>query len=101
VEAYSQQDYQCTLAILLEDFGGESIKHWIRQRPEAFRPMPLSPFLPFAIDMGNILGKIHATNIIHKDVNPGNIGKWRSCLLTVLGRNGQLIIEQTHSLSLK
>ncbi|MBV9386505.1 MAG: PAS domain S-box protein [Chroococcidiopsidaceae cyanobacterium CP_BM_ER_R8_30] len=73
VKAYSQQDYQRTLAILLEDFGGESIEKWMRQRPEAFCPMPLSNFFRFAIDLTAILGNIHAANIIHKDINPGNI----------------------------
>jgi len=73
VKAYSQQDYQRTLIILLEDFGGESLEYWMRNRPESFRPMPLAPFLQLAINLTNILGKIHAARIIHKDINPGNI----------------------------
>ncbi|MBD2463559.1 AAA family ATPase [Oscillatoria sp. FACHB-1407] len=73
IRAYSQQDYQRTLAILLEDFGGESLEYWIRQRPEAFCPMPVSNFLPLAINLSSILGKIHAAGVIHKDINPGNI----------------------------
>jgi PAS domain S-box-containing protein len=71
--AYSQQDYQRTLVMLLEDFGGESLEYWIQQRPETFCPMPVSTFLPLAINLSNILGRIHAANIIHKDINPGNI----------------------------
>ena len=50
VKAYSQQDYQRTLVILLEDFGGESLEQWIQTRPEAFSPMPLVTFLPLAND---------------------------------------------------
>jgi predicted ATPase/tRNA A-37 threonylcarbamoyl transferase component Bud32 len=73
VEVYSQQNYQRTLVILLEDFGGESLEHWMRNRPETFRPMQLAPFLQLAIDLTDILGKIHAANIIHKNINPGNI----------------------------
>ncbi|MBW4693832.1 MAG: PAS domain S-box protein [Lyngbya sp. HA4199-MV5] len=72
VKAYSQQDYQRTLVILLEDFGGESLEYWIRQQPD-FCPMPLSVFLDIAIAITDTLGKIHATNVIHKDINPGNI----------------------------
>jgi PAS domain S-box-containing protein len=72
VKAYSQQNYQRTLVILLEDFGGESLEQWMRQRSD-FYPMPLAAFLRLAIDLTNILGKIHAANIIHKDINPGNI----------------------------
>jgi PAS domain S-box-containing protein len=72
IKVYSQQDYQRTLIILLEDFGGESLEHWMRQRAN-FCPMPIAAFLRLAIDLTDILGKIHAANIIHKDLNPGNI----------------------------
>ncbi|WP_341530501.1 serine/threonine-protein kinase PknK [Nostoc sp. UHCC 0302] len=73
VKAYSQQDYQRTLAILLEDFGGESLEQWMHKRPDIFCPMPLSAFLGLAIASCDILGRIHAANVIHKDINPGNI----------------------------
>jgi PAS domain S-box-containing protein len=72
IKAHAQQEYQRTLAILLEDFGGESLEHWIRNRP-GFCPMSLSIFLQLAIDLTDTLGKIHAAGIIHKDINPGNI----------------------------
>ncbi|MBC7881980.1 MAG: AAA family ATPase [Anaerolineae bacterium] len=72
VKAYSQKDYQRTLVILLEDFGGESLEHWIRQHPD-FCPMPLSVFLKLAINLTDILGRIHASSVIHRDINPGNI----------------------------
>ncbi|MES1026256.1 PAS domain S-box protein [Gloeocapsa sp. BRSZ] len=72
VKAYSQQDYQRTLVILLEDFGGESLEYWMRQQSD-FCPMPLSVFLNIAIALTDTLGKIHAANVIHKDINPSNI----------------------------
>jgi serine/threonine protein kinase len=72
VKAYSQQDYQRTLVILLEDFGGESLEKWMRQHPD-FSLMPLSAFLQLAINLTDILGRIHAAEVIHKDINPGNI----------------------------
>jgi PAS domain S-box-containing protein len=73
VKAYSQQDYQRTLAILLEDFGGESIERWMQQRPKAFCPMLLPTFFRLAINITDTLGRVHNANIIHKDINPGNI----------------------------
>ncbi|MBD2728914.1 AAA family ATPase [Nostoc sp. FACHB-892] len=73
IKAYSQQDYQRTLVIILEDFGGESLEQWMHKRPDIFCPMPLSTFLGLAIAICDILGRIHAANIIHKDINPGNI----------------------------
>ncbi|HIK19163.1 MAG TPA: protein kinase, partial [Leptolyngbyaceae cyanobacterium M33_DOE_097] len=72
VKAYSQRDYQRTLVILLEDFGGESLECWMRQQLD-FSPMPLSVFLNMAIAITDTLGKIHAAHVIHKDINPGNI----------------------------
>lgn len=73
IKAYSQEDYQRTLVILLEDFGAESLDYWMRQHPEIVCPMPVSTFLPLAVKLTQILGEIHAANIIHKDINPGNI----------------------------
>jgi len=73
IKAYSQQDYQRTLVIILEDFGGESLEQWMHKRPDIFCPMPLATFLGLAIALSDILGRIHAANIIHKDINPGNI----------------------------
>ncbi|MBD2532534.1 AAA family ATPase [Nostoc flagelliforme FACHB-838] len=72
IKAYSQQEYQRTLIILLEDFGGESLERWIQQRPDLY-PMPLSTFLSLAIKITGILGRIHAAGVIHKDINPSNI----------------------------
>ncbi len=72
VKAYSQQDYQRTLVILLEDFGGESLECWMRQQLD-FCPVPLSVFLNMAIAITDTLAKIHGVHVIHKDINPGNI----------------------------
>ncbi|MBW4565369.1 MAG: AAA family ATPase [Mojavia pulchra JT2-VF2] len=72
VKAYSQQEYQRTLVMLLEDFGGESLEQWMYKRSN-FSPIPLSTFLPLAINITEILSNIHTANVIHKDINPGNI----------------------------
>ncbi|WP_036479422.1 AAA family ATPase [Myxosarcina sp. GI1] len=72
IEAYNQQDYQRTLVIILEDFGGESL-YKLREFKEISCPMPLAEFLRLAIAITEILGKIHAANVIHKDINPSNI----------------------------
>ncbi|HEY9607580.1 MAG TPA: AAA family ATPase [Allocoleopsis sp.] len=73
VKAYSLQDYQRSLVMLLEDFGGESLAKWMQISPQAYCPVPLAGFLRLAIEITEILGRIHAANVIHKDINPGNI----------------------------
>ncbi len=68
IKAYCIEKYQNTLVIILEDFGGESLKQFI-----ANRPLTLKKFLPIAIQIADSLGNIHAAGIIHKDINPSNI----------------------------
>jgi histidine kinase len=56
------------LALVLEDFGAESLsRHWNA------RPMELSRFLPLALRLSTILGHVHQRQVIHKDINPSNI----------------------------
>ncbi len=68
IKAYDLQKYQNTLVMILEDFGGISLK--------TIFPPPnnkLEEFLRIAIKICEGLGYIHAANIIHKDINPSNI----------------------------
>ncbi len=73
VKVYSQQDYQRTLVMMLEDFGGESLEKWMQDSPQMYCPIPLPVFLCFAVKIAEILGRIHFANVIHKDINPSNI----------------------------
>ena len=68
IQAYDLQQYQNTLAMILEDFGGKSLNLIINERK-----ITLSEFLELAIKVTNILAEIHAANLIHKDINPSNI----------------------------
>jgi predicted ATPase/GAF domain-containing protein/tRNA A-37 threonylcarbamoyl transferase component Bud32 len=68
IRAYDLQKYQNTLAIVLEDFGGESLDIITKHRK-----LSLPEFLEVAIKITKIIGEIHAANVIHKDINPANI----------------------------
>ena len=54
--------------MLLEDFGGESLERLLKKRQ-----FTLLEFLQIAIQIAETLGRIHQSNVIHKDINPSNI----------------------------
>lgn len=68
VKTYGLETYQNTLVMFLEDFGGESLRHWLLKQP-----LTLETVLTLAIRITAILGQIHQQHIIHKDINPSNI----------------------------
>ncbi len=68
IQVYSLENWQDHLILVLEDFGGESLNHWLKQRA-----MTVTDWLPLAIQMADRLGHIHAAQVIHKDVNPNNL----------------------------
>ncbi|MBP0001666.1 MAG: AAA family ATPase [Cyanobacteria bacterium SID2] len=69
VRAYALERYQNTVAIVLEDFGGRSLKDYL----EEIGKFPLPEFLSIVVQIAEILDRIHAANIVHKDINPANI----------------------------
>ncbi len=68
IKAYDLQRYDNSLVMLLEDFGGHSLKILISQGQ-----LSLEEFLTIAIKITESLAAIHKANIIHKDINPSNI----------------------------
>jgi predicted ATPase/signal transduction histidine kinase/tRNA A-37 threonylcarbamoyl transferase component Bud32 len=68
IQVHGLEPYQRTLAIILEDFGGQSLKDWCQGHP-----VPLEKFLDLAVQIVKVLGQIHARNVIHKDINLSNI----------------------------
>ena len=73
VKAYGLKPYQRTLAIILEDFGASSLKQLMNHSVGVKAFVPLPEFLSIAIKTAEILGQIHSSNVIHKDINPANI----------------------------
>jgi predicted ATPase/signal transduction histidine kinase/tRNA A-37 threonylcarbamoyl transferase component Bud32 len=73
VKAYGMEPCQRSLAIILEDFGASSLKQLMNDSFGAKAFVPLPQFLPIAIKTAEILGHIHSSNVIHKDINPANI----------------------------
>ncbi len=68
VKALGLKKYNNGLALILEDFGGESLKNFL-----SYQTLDLITFLRIAIDLTKALAEIHHHKIIHKDINPSNI----------------------------
>ncbi|MBV9792215.1 MAG: serine/threonine-protein kinase PknK, partial [Chloroflexi bacterium] len=68
VQVYALEHCNNTLALIMEDFGGSSLKH----TPGA-NSFDITTFLNIAIQLADILGAIHQKGIIHKDIKPQNI----------------------------
>ncbi|MEH1898631.1 MAG: AAA family ATPase [Nostoc sp.] len=85
VRIYSLESYQNRPALILEDFGGISLKEYSASWRQGFRnvgsqknlshPCPhfLSEFLEIAIALADILADLYHHEIIHKDIKPANI----------------------------
>ncbi|HEY9600216.1 MAG TPA: AAA family ATPase [Allocoleopsis sp.] len=68
VNAYSLESYQNFWVMILEDFGGESLKQLMQKKY-----LPLGDFLSLSIQVSDILAQVHQRHVIHKDINPSNI----------------------------
>lgn len=68
IKAYSLENFNKSWAIIMEDFGAESIKKILEKKR-----LNVYEFLKIAIYLSEILGQLHQINIIHKNINSTNI----------------------------
>jgi predicted ATPase/signal transduction histidine kinase/tRNA A-37 threonylcarbamoyl transferase component Bud32 len=76
VRPYSLERYRNSYALVMEDFGGISLQEWLSATSETpFRPRqcPIPTFLNIAIQLAEILDKLHRDRVIHKDIKPANV----------------------------
>ena len=69
IQTYSLEPYQNGYALVMEDFGGISLKEW--GTGSSLRN--LTEFLQIAIALCNTLDILYHQRIIHKDIKPANI----------------------------
>ncbi|MEG4519083.1 MULTISPECIES: AAA family ATPase [unclassified Microcoleus] len=70
IQTYSLEPYRNGYALIVEDFGGISLKEWTGKG----KTVPsLVDFFQIAIDLSNTLDILYRHRIIHKDIKPANI----------------------------
>ncbi|MBE9206650.1 AAA family ATPase [Nostoc sp. LEGE 06077] len=74
VQPLCLENYRNGYALIMEDFGGISLKDWGRQNKATQESgMTLPEFFPIAIAIASTLEELHRSRIIHKDIKPANI----------------------------
>ncbi|WNG44228.1 AAA family ATPase [Archangium minus] len=69
VRVLGLEEFPDRAALVLEDFGGISLRQLLDERG----PLDVSTFLDFAVRISTALGHIHHHGVIHKDIKPQNI----------------------------
>ncbi|MBE9228436.1 AAA family ATPase [Phormidium sp. LEGE 05292] len=70
IQTYNLEPYQNGYALVMEDFGGISLKEWILKQKN---PLSIQEFLILAIAISETLDILYRERIIHKDIKPNNI----------------------------
>ncbi|OUL32643.1 AAA family ATPase [Nostoc sp. 106C] len=68
IKPYSLEPYNNGYTLVMEDFGGISLRQFTQGRP-----LTLEKFLPIAIQLADTLHQLHQQRVIHKDIKPANI----------------------------
>ncbi|AFY33683.1 ATP-binding sensor histidine kinase [Calothrix sp. PCC 7507] len=68
VKPYSLEPYHNGYALVMEDFGGISLREFTKGQP-----LTLEQFLRIALQLTDTLHQLHQKQVIHKDIKPANI----------------------------
>ncbi|MEG3988363.1 AAA family ATPase [Microcoleus sp. S28C3] len=68
VEPYNLESYRHSYAIVMEDFGGISLRDYAQERS-----LTLAEILEIAIQITDILNELYRHRVIHKDIKPANV----------------------------
>ncbi|MGD1913124.1 MAG: AAA family ATPase, partial [Rivularia sp. (in: cyanobacteria)] len=71
---YSLEAYQNSYALVMEDFGGVSLREYIQtSNVETLHVTSVENILGIALKITDILHNLHQNRVIHKDIKPDNI----------------------------
>lgn len=69
IQLYRLEPYRNGYALVMEDFGGISLKQWIDTQSDR----SIADFLNIAIQLAQVLEQLYQHRVIHKDIKPTNI----------------------------
>jgi predicted ATPase/signal transduction histidine kinase len=72
VQTYSLENCDNSYALVMEDFGGISLRDYLN-RDKKSNTLSLQEFFPIAIQIASTLHELHRHNVIHKDIKLENI----------------------------
>ena len=68
IRTYNLEPYRNSYALVMEDFGGVSLRDYVRNQS-----LSLTQVLEIALEVAEILHELHQNRVIHKDIKPANI----------------------------
>lgn len=68
IQVHDLRDYDNRLALVVEDFGGQSLDRWQQQQP-----LGVEEVLTLALELVETLAQIHGQGVVHRDINPSNL----------------------------
>ncbi|MUG95726.1 AAA family ATPase [Scytonema sp. UIC 10036] len=72
VQTYSLENCDNSYALVMEDFGGVSLRDYL-DRVKKSTTIPLQEFFQIAVQIASTLDELHRHYVIHKDIKPANI----------------------------
>ncbi|BAZ12040.1 serine/threonine protein kinase with two-component sensor domain [Calothrix sp. NIES-4071] len=73
IKTYSLEAYQNSYALVMEDFGGVSLKDWSVRNAGTKSSAYFQDFFDIAIQIVTSLDDLYRNRVIHKDIKPANI----------------------------
>ncbi len=72
IRPYSLEPYRNSYALVMEDFGGISLKQYMTNSQTRYG-LSLEEFFTIALQLADILHQLYQERVIHKDIKPANI----------------------------
>ena len=66
---YGTEQWRRTPMLVVEYLDGGTLRDWIRRGP-----VPYADVIDLGIVLADVLDRVHASGVLHRDVKPSNIG---------------------------